>query len=335
MRRALDAIVSAVVLALGRRRRRRRPSKDAERIVPKLPSDLGAESLVLALLFLTAVFAVGFIVVYAVDSLPDHTQLLGATIGLSLLCLAAALIIVAHRLIVTEELVEPYPPREHPYEQELVAKLVEESGDRITRKRFFKLGLGAAGGTLGLAAITPALSFGPLFQTKYFRGTPWRKGVRLVDEDFRPYRASDIEEKDFYTAFPEGLSLDAREELGAPVVLVRLPLDQLRLPPRLHGYDAAGILAYSKICTHAGCAISLYRTPLFQPDEPRPALVCPCHYSTFDVADGGSVVFGPAGRPLPMLPLTIDGKGFLRAAGNFDGEVGPGWWGTRIWKPNP
>src|SRR5581483_6270085 len=171
MRRALDAIVSLLVLVLGRSRRRRKPPKDAERVVPKLPPDLGAESFVLALLFLSALF------------------------------------IVAHRLIVTEELVEPYPPTEHPYEQELIARLVEESGDRITRKRFFKLGVGAAGGTLGLAAITPALSFGPLFQTKYFRGTPWRKGVRLVDEDFRPYRASDIEEKDFYTAFPEGLSL--------------------------------------------------------------------------------------------------------------------------------
>jgi len=335
MRKALDAAVSALVLALGRARRHRKPPKDAARVLPKLPPDLGAESVVLVLLFLSALLAAGFIVVYAVGSLPNRTQLLGATIGLSLLCLAAALVVVARRLIVTEELVEPYPPEEHPHEQELIAKLFEESGDRITRKRFFKLGLGAAGGTLGLAAITPALSFGPLFQTKYFRGTPWRKGVRLVDESFHPYRASDIEENDFYTAFPEGLSLDAREELGAPVVLVRLPPDQLRLPPRLHGYDAAGILAYSKICTHAGCAISLYRAPLFQPDEPSPALVCPCHYSTFDVADGGSVVFGPAGRPLPMLPLTIDRNGFLRAAGNFDGQVGPAWWGTRIWKPNP
>ena len=72
-------------------------------------------------------------------------------------------------------------------------------------------------------------------------------------------------------------------------MLVRLPPDRLRLPPELRGYDANGIVAYSKICTHAGCAISLYRAPLFQPDEPRPALVCPCHYSTFDPSDGGSV----------------------------------------------
>src|SRR5439155_774351 len=111
--------------------------------------------------------------------------------GLVTWFLAAALLVaicvaVGKRLVVTEELVEPYPPAEHPGEQELIVQLVEESGDRITRRRLFKLGLGAAGGTLGLAALAPALSFGPLFQTKYFRGTPWRKGTRLVDESSRP-----------------------------------------------------------------------------------------------------------------------------------------------------
>jgi ubiquinol-cytochrome c reductase iron-sulfur subunit len=114
---------------------------------------------------------------------------------------------------------------------------------------------------------------------------------------------------------------------------VRLPPDQLHLPSENAGYDANGIVAFSKICTHAGCAISLYRAPLFQADEPRPALVCPCHYSTFDPATGGTVTFGPAGRRLPMLPLSIDGSGFLRAKGNFDGPVGPSWWGVRMRKP--
>jgi ubiquinol-cytochrome c reductase iron-sulfur subunit len=331
--RARSFVVSALVLLLGRGRRR--PPKDAERVVPALPPERGAETAALVLLFLAALLAVGFVVVYAVESIPAQTQLLGIALGLSLLCIAAALIVVAKRLIVTEELVHPYPPEEHPGEQELIAQMVEESGDRLTRRRLFKLGLGAAGGTLGLAALVPALSFGPLFQTKYFRGTPWRKGTRLVDESSQPYRASDIAEGDFYTAFPEGTGPDAREDLGAPIVLVRLPKSLLRLPPELAGYDAGGVVAYSKICTHAGCAISMYRAPLFQPDEPRLALVCPCHYSTFDPSDGGNVVFGPAGRRLPMLPLAIDSKGFLRAHGNFDDEVGPTWWGTHIWRPSP
>jgi ubiquinol-cytochrome c reductase iron-sulfur subunit len=333
MAKARDLVVSALVLLLGRGRRR--PPKDAERLVPKLPPSPRAETAAIALFFVASLLAVAFVVFYAVDSLPHKTQLLGASLGLCLICIAVALVIVARELIVTEELVEPYPPEEHPHEQELVSQLVDESGDRITRKGLFKLSLLAAGGALGLAAVTPALSFGPLIRIKEFLGTPWRKGRRLVDENGRPYRASDIELDDFYTAFPEGTTLDQREELGAAVIVVRLPVEMLRLPPDLRGYDAGGIVAYSKICTHAGCAISMYRAPLFQPDEPRPAFVCPCHYSTFDPTDGGNVMFGPAGRRLPMLPLSIDGQGYLRAQGNFDGTVGPSWWGSRIWRPNP
>ena len=115
---------------------------------------------------------------------------------------------------------------------------------------------------------------------------------------------------------------------------MRLPQGDLHLPPEHARFAADGIVAYSKICTHAGCAISLYRAPLFQPDEPEPALVCPCHYSTFDPATGGTVPFGPAGRQAadaaaPDRPP----NGELRAAGNFDGPVGPSWWGVRYRKP--
>src|SRR5205823_3989272 len=109
----------------------------------------------------------------------------------------------------------------------------------FTRRRLFKLGLLSAGGALGLAAITPALSFGPL-RVKFFYGTPWRKGRRLVDETGKPYRADEIEEKAFYTAFPEGAD---KEEQGSPLVLVRLPASSLRLTGRVEGYDAGGIVA--------------------------------------------------------------------------------------------
>ncbi len=174
------------------------------------------------------------------------------------------------------------------------------------------------------------MSLGPVFRVAGYLATPWRRGRRLVDENGDPLRAADIEKGAFYTAFAEGAD---REEQSASLILVRLPESRLRLPAHLKGYDAKGIVAYSKICTHAGCAISMYRSPLFQPDEPQPALVCPCHYSTFDPATGGTVLFGPAGRALPMLPLEIDRSGNLRARGTFDEPVGPSWWGSRIWKP--
>ena len=304
--------------------------------MPALPPNPGAELAALALLGLSSLAALGFILIYAFGaSLPDETQLLGASMGLALLFLAAALIVVGLRLVPSEEVAEAYPPQEHPGEQQVIAELVDESGTRFTRRRLFKLGLLGAGGTLGLAVLTPAASFGPLFHVGDFLRTPWRRGRRLVDEHGVPYRAADIERNDFYLAFPEGVSDEEKEQMAASLVVIRLDPAQLDLPPDLKGYDAHGILAYSRICTHAGCAITLYRAPLFQPAEPKPALVCPCHYSTFDPATGGTVTFGPAGRNLPLLPVFVDSKGFLRAKGNFNGPVGPSWWGVRMWKAQP
>jgi quinol---cytochrome c reductase iron-sulfur subunit len=318
MGRAKDALLSGLVLLASRRKPRR--------VVPGRHASRSAETAAIVLLFLSALAFLAFVVVYVLDRIPHQTQFLGLAIGLGFILFAAALIVTALRLVVTEELVEEYPPAEHPGEVDLIASSVEAAGSRLTRKRLFKLGLLAAGGALATAALVPAASFGPLLRVKEFFGTPWTRGRRLVDEDGKPYRADDIEEKSFYTAFAEHAD---KEELGASLVVVRLPRSALRLPPELRGYDADGIVAYSKICTHAGCAIAMYRVPTFAPDEPRPALVCPCHYSTFDPASGGTVTFGPAGRPLPMLPLYVDSRGFLRAKGSFNGTVGPSFWDVR------
>ena len=329
MSKAKDFFLSGAVLLVSRLRRK--PKLDGrERVVPAAPASPGWELVALLLLLATALCAVGFIVVYVLDRLSHQTQWLGLSLGLSFVFLAAALIVTAKHLIVTEELEDDYPLVEYPEEQETIAQVVEESGSRLTRSGLFKLGLGAAGGAIGLAALTPIASLGPGIDMDAFVRTPWRRGRRLVDENGRPWRASDIEEDTFYTAFPEHAD---KEQLASPLVVVRLPEAELRLPPELARFPAKGIVAYSKICTHAGCAINLYRTPLFKPIEPKPALVCPCHYSTFDVATGGDVLFGPAGRKLPMLPIYIDRNGELRAAGNFDGPVGPSWWGVRMRKP--
>ena len=331
MAKAKDWLLSGLVLLLGRKRKLR-PNESAMRVVQKRPAHPRAELAVLALLGLSSLCAIAFVVIYALDRLPASTQLLGLSLGFALVLLAAALIVAGKSLIPEEELVEEYPPPEHPHEQQLIVQSVDEAVDGISRRRLLKLGLLGAGGALTLAMITPALSFGPLIKISRFVTTPWRKGRRLVDESGKPYRASDIEEKSLYSAFPEGAD---KEEFGSPIVLLRLPKQQLDLPGALAGYDADGIVAFSAICTHAGCAVTMYRVPTFQPVEATPALVCPCHYSTFDPATGGTVTFGPAGRKLPMLPLRIDGKGYLRAAGNFDEPVGPSWWGVRLRRPRP
>jgi ubiquinol-cytochrome c reductase iron-sulfur subunit len=140
-----------------------------------------------------------------------------------------------------------------------------------------------------------------------------------------PYAAADIQIGTFYTALPEHANPD---NFGSGLLVVRLPAELIHLPAARRSWAPEGILAYSKICPHAGCAISLYRYPTYQPTSNGPAFTCPCHYSTFLPGEGGRVVFGPAGRALPQLPLMIDAEGNLRAAGGFKEDIGPSWWGV-------
>ncbi len=316
-----------VAWLLGRRRVKQEQSDEgSERIIPAGTPGRAAENLVLILLGIAVLFAAGFIVTYAEwGPVKMPNELLGVCMGGTFLFIALALTVVAKRLVVTEELEEEYPG-ENPEAQENLVEIIHESGSRFTRKRLLVGAAGAAGGALGLAALTPALSLGPFWYTAPLDRTPWQRGRRLVDESNNPMAASDIEVGTFYTAFPEGAN---KEEFASPVVVVRLNPGGLQLPPQRKNWAPLGIMAYSKICTHAGCAIALYRKPTFPVVEPHAALICPCHYSTFDPARGGEVIYGPAGRPLPQLPLMIDDQGNLRAAGNYSGPIGPSWWGVR------
>jgi ubiquinol-cytochrome c reductase iron-sulfur subunit len=319
---------SALALLLGLGRRRAPTDGVRPRIVERQEPSPRGERWTIALLVLATLASAAFIVVYALDRLPAQTQLLGIALGLAFAFLAAAAAVASRTLVPVEEISEPYPAREHPEDVAEIEQLVEESGERITRRRLLVVAAGGAGATLGAALIAPVASLGPVLYPDALRRTPWHRGVRLVDSRGRPLRLQDVGEKTFVTAWPQHAPHD---ELGSPLVVVRVDPRRLDLPdgrPR-EEWAPDGVVAYSKICTHAGCAIALYRTPLFEPTSPDPALVCPCHYSTFDPATGGEVLFGPAGRPLPQLPLEADDDGTLRAGGGFSGPVGPSWWGVR------
>jgi ubiquinol-cytochrome c reductase iron-sulfur subunit len=305
-------------------------SDDRVRTVTPGAVERRAEVIVVALLGVAALLALGFIVVYGLFSpagLPN--ELLGLCLGLSLVCIGIALTVVAKCLVVTEELEEDYP-QSHPEQQSAVADIIRRSGSRITRKRLLLGASAVTGGALTLAAVTPALSLGPLWDTAPLDETPWRRGTRVVDEQGRPLAAGAIMGRTFYTGFPEGAD---QELIGSSLVIVRVDPAKLHLPAGRAHWAPDGILAFSKICTHAGCAVALYRKPTDPQLEPNNALVCPCHYSTFDPYTGGTVIYGPAGRPLPQLPLAIDAEGNLRATGNFSGRVGPSWWAVRE-RPN-
>jgi len=202
-----------------------------------------------------------------------------------------------------------------------LVELIESGGEGISRRALLTGDGGVAGAALVTAAATPLASLGPRLASVH--KTPWQRGVRLVDDQGQPYPADQIQIGSFYTALPEGADPDS---LGAPLLVVRLPASEIHLAPARVGWAPAGILVYSKICPHAGCAISLYRYPTYAPTSTAtPAFTCPCHYSTFAPGEGGRLIFGPAGRSLPQLPLMIDGQGYLRAAGPFHEDVGPSW----------
>jgi quinol---cytochrome c reductase iron-sulfur subunit len=281
-----------------------------------------AEMLVLALLCLTAAGAIAFVAVYFVGA---DTQLLGLTIGLAFAFAAAAAVIAGKAIVPLEIAVEERPRLAEPEQQEQVMEALEKPVEGITRKRLLTTAAGGAGVALAGAVVIPLVSLGPDADVQLGK-SPWRRGRLLVDVDDAPILADEIGVGSFRTGFPQGAD---KEALASPVVVVRVEPAQLRLPAERSGWAPDGIMAYSKICTHAACAISLFRYPLYAPNSPGPALVCPCHYSTFDVLRGGDRIFGPAGRPLPQLPLLIDDRGQLVAGGDFSGRPGPSWWSVR------
>jgi ubiquinol-cytochrome c reductase iron-sulfur subunit len=272
------------------------------------------------LLVIAALFGFGFVAVYVVYG--TNVQWLGGMMGGMLLSLAAAGITAGKQVVPQEVDIEERDQLLKPEQAEEVVVMIESGGEGISRRKLIAGAGGLAGAAFVTAAATPIASIGPALAR--IHDTPWHRGVRLMDERKEPYLASDIEVGSLYTALPENGDW---EKLAAGLLVVRLPAHYIHLPPARRSWAPNGILAYTKICPHAACAISLYRYPTFAPTSVAdPAFTCPCHYSTFLPGEGGRLIFGPAGRSLPQLPLMIDPDGYLRAAGPFHEDVGPSWW---------
>ena len=181
----------------------------------------------------------------------------------------------------------------------------------FTRRKFLTTLLAGAGGVFGLSQLVLLASLGP--KSRGLRSTAWRPGARLVTSDGRPVTRDALPGGGMLVAFPEGHT-DAAD---SQIALLHLP--GLKAQRGRESWSPEGFFAYSRVCTHAGCAVSQYE------DETQ-ALLCPCHQSTFDLRDGCRPVAGPAARPLPQLALAIDARGFLIAQHDFTQPIGPGFW---------
>lgn len=296
------------------------------------------ERIIVSIFTLSALASLAACVLYFV--LPDYTTLANIRLGNLVLGLGLAIgfggigvaaVWWARALMNDEEQVEErHVERTNPQIQkeagEVIRRGLEDAG--VARRPFITAALGGALALVPLPFLVPLLAnFGEKdgWNIGKLKHTMWEKGMRLMTDgphaQSRPIRLEDVTIGSVFHVIPEGLNdLShaegyADEKAKAVTLLIRLDEKDLKNPEN----SLNGIVAFSKICTHVGCPVALY-------EQRTHHLLCPCHQSTFDVADGAKVVFGPAKRPLPQLPISVNEDGYIVADGDFPEPVGPSYW---------
>lgn len=283
-----------------------------------------------------SVFAVAAYVLFPISesdpgSVRLNNGLLGLGIALALLGIGFGAVHWSRTIMGGHDMVEDrnagHPPQEK-YEKRAGAAAVfragnEESG--FTRRKLIRNSLIGALVVSPFPAIVLFRDLAPAEDPNtLLKHTMWEKGMRLTrDPDGTPIRAADVTIGSAFHVIPEGLNElehhKLEEKAKAAVLLMRLKPEDLQVSPGREGWNYDGIVAYSKICTHVGCPVALY-------EQQTHHLLCPCHQSQFDIKREAAVIFGPAKRPLPQLPITVDDEGYLIAQGDFPEPVGPSFW---------
>ena len=280
----------------------------------------------------TVLFIVAYFAIKPADATGDEmlrqvglsTKLLGLGLGLALFCIGVGAIHWAKTLMPDDEVVSVRKPMRSSDEDraEAVAALKEgAAGAGLGRRKLIRNSLLGALAPLGLLAIIPLRDLGPLPGAS-LTGTAWKPGKRLwTDPTGRPIKAADIEIGSVIHVQPahiHEMEHHIDEMAKATTLVIRLEPDEIT-DPKQKRWSVDGIVAYSKICTHVGCPVGLY-------EQQTHHLLCPCHQSTFDVTKDCAVIFGPAARPLPQLPLAVDDEGYLVSSDDFQEPIGPSYW---------
>jgi ubiquinol-cytochrome c reductase iron-sulfur subunit len=286
---------------------------------------------------------------YEVGRVPSkfYTPILALTLGGSLVLMAFAIIVWGKKLLPHEEIVQDRHDGPSPYDEQrltgaTIMNVVDETG--IRRRPLIKAALLLPAGGLGIAAVAPLIGGlikdpnkgHPLLKTGWNPENNDGQRVRLTREDGTPIRPEEVSVGGQMTVFPGIPGGATNRYADSPTLLIHLrPGDADRLRASIAAAEAdqaagrdvplpvvAGMwenfVAYSKICTHAGCPASLY-------EQQTNRLLCPCHQSQFLITDQAKPIFGPAHRKLPMLPLDVE-DGFLVARSDFLEPIGPSYW---------
>jgi ubiquinol-cytochrome c reductase iron-sulfur subunit len=305
-----------------------------------------AERLVAALFVLAFLAGCGFIAAYvgievgvgqipkganAVVAMLRSNMALGTSLAVALLALGAGSIIWVRHLTPDIEIAEErHDLTSEPADRAAFQKEFAEGAaiSQVTKRPLIRRTMLLATAPLALAPLVLLRDLGPLPQTD-LRHTVWKKGLRAVTlGGLRPLRPADMSTPgSLITVIPEGYASDQNALAKAGVILIKFAPGELHVPTNHDGgtlvstmnWTVDNIVAYSKICTHVGCPVALY-------EQTTHHILCPCHQSTFDAANGANVIFGPAARALPQLPLMVDSEGYLAAASDFTQPVGPSFW---------
>jgi ubiquinol-cytochrome c reductase iron-sulfur subunit len=281
-----------------------------------------------------------------------YTPILGISLGLALALLGTALITWGKKLLPEEIAVqERHPGGSEPTEKKLTGATMLNMVDELGIKRRPMLGAIALLGMapLGIIAAEPLIgglikdpeTAGPdgenILMTTGWTPTKENPGpIPVTREDGTRIRPEDVSVGGQMTVYPGIPGGASNQYADSPTLLIRLrdpDADALRANlgqvPGNKGFPWNNYVAYSKICTHAGCPASLY-------EQQTNRLLCPCHQSQFNILDNARPIFGPATRRLPMLPLAVDADGYFVAGiqqqdgtikpSGYTVPVGPGFW---------
>ncbi|HEX8348081.1 MAG TPA: Rieske 2Fe-2S domain-containing protein [Actinoplanes sp.] len=269
-----------------------------------------------------------------------YTPLLGITLGLSLLALGFAILTWAKKLLPHEiSIQDRHEAMSTAEDQRITGQTMVYMADElgIQRRPLLKGAIALGLAPIGLVAAAPLIGGliknphkpdrgqdPPLFRTGFDPVANGGKLVRLTREDGTPIRPDDVSTGGQMTVFPGIEGGTTNEYADSPTLLIHLrasDAEQARAnaDPKNEGAMWGDYIAYSKICTHAGCPASLY-------EQQTNRLLCPCHQSQFLITDNARPIFGPASRPLPQLPIEVDEEGFFVATSDYPETVGPDFW---------
>jgi ubiquinol-cytochrome c reductase iron-sulfur subunit len=313
----------------------------AARELPADPPDLvaakRAERVVATCFIISMLASFGFIASYLIFQVHSVTNVLhsnlalGSTMAVAFLGLAIGATIWVRRLMPDVELTEQRKPLHSSAEDRAAfAETFEEGADasQFAKRPMLRRTLIAATAPLAIAPIFLLRDLGPLPGTSLDH-TVWRKGLRLLTYGANtPVRPADFSSPGgMITVVPDGFQDDFDALAKAAVIIIKFAPGQIAFGDKpypqadktVENWTVDNIVAYSKICTHVGCPAALY-------EQTTHHILCPCHQSTFDATQGARVIFGPATRPLPQLPMTTDAQGYLVARSDFTEPVGPSFW---------